>query len=705
MMGDRFANGDPANDDRRPGRRPAASPGSTRPARASTTAATSTGLRSKLDYIQGLGTDAIWLTPIFKNKAVQLEDGPSAGYHGYWITDFTQVDPHLGTNADLADLVDAAHRTRDEGLLRHHHQPHRRRDRLRARATARRTSRRTPSPYRTAERPSRSTTATTPARRASPTLDPATSFPYTPGARPGRGGPQGPGLAQRPDDVPQPRQHDLHRRGQPVRRLLRPRRPLHRAARGGRRDDRHLPDLGRGLRHRRLPDRHHEARQRRVLAAVRAGPADDRRRPTATRTSSCSARSRSTAATPPRRASPRTTRPTTRCRRSSTSRSRTPPAGSRRRASATQRLADVLRQRRLVHRRRLQRLLAADLPRQPRHGPDRLLPQDRQPRTPTTPSCSPATGSAHELMYLSRGNPVVYYGDEQGFTGTGGDQLARQTMFASQVAGVPGRRPDRHRPHRRRRQLRHRPPALPRDRRPRRAHRASTRRCATAPSRCGSPPTGPGVFAFSRIDRPAAARVRRRAQQQRAAAAGACRRTSARAASAKVYGAGPARLTTDRAPPARRAACPDCRRSSTRRRSRIPRSATAPADQPRAAAAGGGVARPDARRGRTCRAPRSTRSPSSAGSATAAGRRSASTTPRRTRSSTTSRTLRPAHRVGLPRGRARQRRPHPRHVDPDGPGAATAGHHHLTGRRRTVSDDRPGARSRRPSTRSGRSSR
>jgi hypothetical protein len=36
-------------------------------------------------------------------------------------------------------------------------------------------------------------------------------------------------------------------------------------------------------------------------------------------------------------------------------------------------------------------------------------------------------------MYLSRGNPVVYYGDEQGFTGPGGDQSARQTMFASNV--------------------------------------------------------------------------------------------------------------------------------------------------------------------------------------------------------------------------------------------------------------------------------
>ncbi len=40
---------------------------------------------------------------------------------------------------------------------------------------------------------------------------------------------------------------------------------------------------------------------------------------------------------------------------------------------------------------------------------------------------------AHELMYLVRGNPVVYYGDEQGFTGSGGDQLARQDMFANEV--------------------------------------------------------------------------------------------------------------------------------------------------------------------------------------------------------------------------------------------------------------------------------
>ena len=68
------------------------------------------GLTSRLDYIQGLGATAIWLGPIFKNKAVQGEGGhESAGYHGYWITDFLHVDPHFGTMADMHKFVDAAH--------------------------------------------------------------------------------------------------------------------------------------------------------------------------------------------------------------------------------------------------------------------------------------------------------------------------------------------------------------------------------------------------------------------------------------------------------------------------------------------------------------------------------------------------------------------------------------------------------------------
>lgn len=68
------------------------------------------GLTSRLDYIKGLGASAVWLGPIYKNKPVQGAPGEeSAGYHGYWITDFTAVDPHFGTDEDLKAFVDAAH--------------------------------------------------------------------------------------------------------------------------------------------------------------------------------------------------------------------------------------------------------------------------------------------------------------------------------------------------------------------------------------------------------------------------------------------------------------------------------------------------------------------------------------------------------------------------------------------------------------------
>ena len=68
------------------------------------------GLTARLDYIHALGATAIWLGPIYKNKPVQGAPGQeSAGYHGYWITDFTQVDPHFGTREELAAFVEAAH--------------------------------------------------------------------------------------------------------------------------------------------------------------------------------------------------------------------------------------------------------------------------------------------------------------------------------------------------------------------------------------------------------------------------------------------------------------------------------------------------------------------------------------------------------------------------------------------------------------------
>jgi len=108
VMADRFENGSTANDRGGLGDDPLVS-GFDPTARGFYHGGDLKGLLDRIDYIQGLGTTAIWLTPSFKNKAVQLQDGPSAGYHGYWITDFTQIDPHLGTNEELRALVDAAH--------------------------------------------------------------------------------------------------------------------------------------------------------------------------------------------------------------------------------------------------------------------------------------------------------------------------------------------------------------------------------------------------------------------------------------------------------------------------------------------------------------------------------------------------------------------------------------------------------------------
>lgn len=68
------------------------------------------GLTQRLDYIQGLGATAIWLTPIFQNQAVQGPPGDeSSAYHGYWITDFTRPDAHLGTREEFRAFVETAH--------------------------------------------------------------------------------------------------------------------------------------------------------------------------------------------------------------------------------------------------------------------------------------------------------------------------------------------------------------------------------------------------------------------------------------------------------------------------------------------------------------------------------------------------------------------------------------------------------------------
>jgi len=105
VLTDRFANGDPSNDDGGLGPDPSVS--GFDPTRISHYhGGDLKGLTAKLDYIRGLGTTALWITPPFKNRAMQES---TAGYHGYWILDFLHVDPHLGTDADLHELVKQAH--------------------------------------------------------------------------------------------------------------------------------------------------------------------------------------------------------------------------------------------------------------------------------------------------------------------------------------------------------------------------------------------------------------------------------------------------------------------------------------------------------------------------------------------------------------------------------------------------------------------
>jgi len=65
------------------------------------------GITKHLDYIAGLGATAIWLSPIFENNA--------GSYHGYNVNNYLDVDPHFGTKADLVELVQKAHAYQKNG--------------------------------------------------------------------------------------------------------------------------------------------------------------------------------------------------------------------------------------------------------------------------------------------------------------------------------------------------------------------------------------------------------------------------------------------------------------------------------------------------------------------------------------------------------------------------------------------------------------
>ncbi|KDO27882.1 hypothetical protein SPRG_07154 [Saprolegnia parasitica CBS 223.65] len=59
------------------------------------------GIKNNLQYIRGMGFDAIWISPVIDNSP--------GGYHGYWARDWDKINAHFGTPAELQALVDAAH--------------------------------------------------------------------------------------------------------------------------------------------------------------------------------------------------------------------------------------------------------------------------------------------------------------------------------------------------------------------------------------------------------------------------------------------------------------------------------------------------------------------------------------------------------------------------------------------------------------------
>ena len=98
IMPDRFANGDPNNDDM-PGMLEKAD--RTKPN--GRHGGDIQGITSHLDYLQKLGVTTIWCTPLLENNLAAYT------YHGYAVTDLYKIDPRFGTNDSYRKMVDAAH--------------------------------------------------------------------------------------------------------------------------------------------------------------------------------------------------------------------------------------------------------------------------------------------------------------------------------------------------------------------------------------------------------------------------------------------------------------------------------------------------------------------------------------------------------------------------------------------------------------------
>lgn len=99
IMPDRFANGDPSND-QIAGLQDQAND---RNAKYNRHGGDLAGIEAKLDYLQSIGVTTLWLNP------VEINDQPHESYHGYAATDHYHVDPRFGGNDAYASLVNSCH--------------------------------------------------------------------------------------------------------------------------------------------------------------------------------------------------------------------------------------------------------------------------------------------------------------------------------------------------------------------------------------------------------------------------------------------------------------------------------------------------------------------------------------------------------------------------------------------------------------------
>lgn len=73
------------------------------------------GITEKLDYLDDLGINTIWINPIVENIKYDVRHNespyitPYYGYHGYWASNFEKLNPHFGTMEDFHELIDKAH--------------------------------------------------------------------------------------------------------------------------------------------------------------------------------------------------------------------------------------------------------------------------------------------------------------------------------------------------------------------------------------------------------------------------------------------------------------------------------------------------------------------------------------------------------------------------------------------------------------------